>query len=203
VNFVVGLTGGIGSGKSSAAKIFADLGARVIDTDEIAHRLTQPGMPALSQIREKFGAQFFLADGSLNRALLRQKVFSDPMAKKELEAMLHPLIRMEVELILSSVQAPYTILVVPLLFESGAYHSLIQRILVVDCSERQQIDRVMARSEMSAAEARAIIATQAPRSLRIAHADDVLDNNGSWELLAKRIAELHRKYLALAEQTQN
>jgi dephospho-CoA kinase len=110
---------------------------------------------------------------------------------------------MEVELILSSVQAPYTILVVPLLFESGAYHSLIQRILVVDCSERQQIDRVMARSEMSAAEARAIIATQAPRSLRIAHADDVLDNNGSWELLAKRIAELHRKYLTLAEQTQN
>ncbi|MGH8719245.1 MAG: dephospho-CoA kinase [Burkholderiales bacterium] len=198
MSLVVGLTGGIGSGKSSAAKIFADLGAAVIDTDEIAHRLTQPGQPALSEVREKLGARFFFPDGSLDRALLRKTVFSDPSAKRELEAILHPLIRKEVERGLASVKAPYTLLVVPLLFETGAYDALIQRTLVLDCTEDKQIERATARSGMSVQEARAIISAQVPRALRIAGADDVLDNNGPAKLLSEHVAELHRKYLALA-----
>jgi dephospho-CoA kinase len=201
--FVVALTGGIGCGKTCAANFFAQLGARVVDTDEIAHRLTRAGSPALSQIGAQLGAEYFLDDGTLDRARLRQKVFTDALARKELEAILHPLIHQEALAEIAAARAPYVVLVVPLLFETGAYASIAQRTLVVDCSEKEQIQRVQARSGMSAEEARSIIAAQAPRAFRLARADDVLVNDGSPQLLETRVRELHAKYLRLAEQHAN
>lgn len=196
--FVVGLTGGIGSGKSSAANIFAELGARVVDTDEIAHRLTQPGTPALSRIRQKLGEEFILPDGGFDRLRVRQKVFSDALARKQLEAILHPMILEQASENIEVATEPYVLLVVPLLIETAAFLALTQRVLVVDCTEERQIERVVARSGMSEEEARAIISTQAPRSLRLARADDVLDNEGSVERLREHVRVLHTKYLALA-----
>ncbi|MGH8727308.1 MAG: dephospho-CoA kinase [Burkholderiales bacterium] len=203
MSFVVGLTGGIASGKSSVAKIFAELGAEVIDTDEISRALTRSGAAALKPIREKLGATFFHPDGSLDRALLRRKVFSDAGARKKLEVILHPLIRKEVERNLGAIRSPYALIVVPLLIETQGYASIIDRTLIVDCSEDKQIERLRARSRLSEKEARAIIATQAPRELRLARADDVLDNSGTEELLRGRVTELHRRYLALAGAPRN
>lgn len=199
---VIGLTGGIGSGKSSVARIFATLGATVIDTDEIAHRLTAKGAPALAATIELFGADYQLPDGNLDRAKLRQRVFSDQAAKEKLETLLHPLIRQQVASEMAAAQGPYLVLVIPLFFETGAYRSLVDRVLVVDCDEDQQISRTMSRSQLSAEEVRSIMARQATRAERIQQADDILSNRGNYADLEKQAQELHRHYLALALQRQ-
>jgi len=197
--FCVGLTGGIASGKSSAATLFEELGAAVVDTDAIAHELTRPGTVAMTAIRDAFGPTYVAADGSLERAKMRQLVFSDPAAKAKLEAILHPLIREQARAQIVATQQPYVIVVVPLLIETGAYRDLIQRVLVVDCGEELQVSRAMQRSQLKENEVRAILAAQLPRTKRLRGADDVIDNNGDIEALRQQIQQLHAKYLALAQ----
>lgn len=195
--FVVGLTGGIGSGKSEAARLFAALGVPVVDTDAIAHRLTAPGQPALERIAGLLGKDALAADGSLDRAAVRHMVFADPEKRRALEGLLHPLIReAAVRELARHAAAPYAIVVVPLLFEAGGYRDIIARSLVVDCPEELQVARAMARSGLSATEARAIMAAQLPRAQRLLLADDVLENAGTLEALGERVRELHARYLA-------
>lgn len=197
--YAVGVTGGIGCGKSSAARLFAELGASIIDTDEIAHGLTRHGQPALTRIAHTFGNAFIQADGNLDRSKMRHLVFSDAEAKRRLEDILHPLIKQQVTCAMDKCNAGYALLIVPLLMETGHYDDLIQRTLVVDCDEPQQIARTIARSHLSAAEVQAIMATQVSRKIRLARADDVLQNNGTIEHLKPQIVQLHQKYLQLAE----
>lgn len=199
---VIGLTGGIGCGKSSVARIFAALGAAVIDTDEIAHRLTARGAPALAAIIEQFGSSYQLPDGSLDRARLRKRVFSNHAAKEKLEALLHPLIKQQVVSEMAEAQGPYLVLVIPLFFETGAYRDLVDRVLVVDCDENQQISRTMSRSKLSAEDVRTVMAHQAPRAERIKLADDILSNRGNHADLEEHVNELHQHYLALALRRQ-
>ncbi len=195
--FCVGLTGGIGSGKSRAAALFAESGAAVVDTDAISHELTRADGAAIPAIRAAFGAAVIAADGSLDRAAMRARVFSDPGERQRLENMLHPLIRDRArERVLQSV-APYVLLVVPLLLETGAYRDLVDRVLVVDCTESQQIARTMARSGLAEDAVRAIMAAQLPRAERLAHADDVIRNDGDLAHLQARVLNLHRQYLRL------
>jgi dephospho-CoA kinase len=199
MNFVIGLTGGIGSGKSTVAELFADHGAAIVDTDAIAHELTAAQGAAMPEIAAAFGQNVLLADGGLDRAAMRQLVFSDPSAKIRLEAILHPLIRRESEQrCRAATGVPYVLLVVPLLVEAGEYRQRVGRILVVDCAEEVQIARVMARSGLSTEEVLAIMATQASRAERLALADDVLVNTEGRENLGKQIAVLHQRYLELA-----
>lgn len=197
--FCVGLTGGIASGKSSAAALFEELGAAVVDTDAIAHELTRPGTSAMAAIRDAFGPAYLAADGSLERAKMRQLVFSDPAAKAKLEAILHPLIRELARARIVAAQQPYVIVVVPLLVETDAYRDLIERILVVDCREELQVARAMQRSQLKESEVRAILAAQLPRTERLGRADDVVDNNGDIEALRQQIQKLHAKYVAFAQ----
>ncbi|MGH8752437.1 MAG: dephospho-CoA kinase [Burkholderiales bacterium] len=197
--FTVGLTGGISCGKSSAARMFAERGILVVDTDAIAHQLTAPGGPALAAIRRKFGTDIFASDGSLNRAQLRQRIFSDARAKKNLEALLHPLIRAEALQHLARCTTPYAVLVVPLLLETGELREHVQRVLVVDCPEAQQVARAMSRSRLSKAEVRVIMAAQLSRAARLKLADDVLSNDSSLEHLQQQVEILHRKYFKLAQ----
>jgi dephospho-CoA kinase len=196
--FCVGLTGGIGSGKSSAARIFAELGAAVVDTDDIAHQLTGAGGLAVPAIASEFGEDYLAADGALDRAKMRHLVFSDPAARERLERILHPLIRAESHARIAAATHPYVIVVVPLLLETGAYRTLIQRILVVDCEEALQIRRTMERSGLSEAGVRAIMATQVPRATRLAAADDVLNNDTDRAALRRSVETLHAHYLKLA-----
>jgi len=196
--YVIGLTGGIGSGKSAAAGMFAELGAAVVDTDAIAHELTRAGGPAIDAVRDAFGAGFVLSDGSLDRDSMRRLVFRDPAARATLEAILHPRIREQSRSRIAAAPQPYVVLVVPLLIETGACRDLVRRVLVVDCNEKRQLERAMQRSRLSQAEARAIMAAQLPREERIRHADDVLDNDGDMESLRRQVALLHAKYLTLA-----
>jgi dephospho-CoA kinase len=196
---IVGLTGGIGSGKSEAARLFSDLGAPVADTDAIAHALTAPGQPALQEIAKSFGKDALHPDGALNRAYLRQRIFSDADAKRMLEGILHPLIRAEVANILArNTSMPYQIVMVPLLFETGAYAELIDRSLLIDCEESLQIARAMARSQLAEAEVRAIMTTQCSRTQRLEMADDIIVNNGTLADLEKQVREKHEKYIRLA-----
>ncbi len=199
--YCIGLTGGIGSGKSSAAKVFRELGAGVVDTDEIAHELTGPGGAAIPGIRGQFGADYIAADGSLDRARMRRLVFGDPASKTKLEAILHPLIREQSKARIAAARQPYLLVVVPLLLETGAYRELINRVLVVDCSEEQQIARTMQRSRLTADEVRAIMATQLPRRERLARADDVLRNDDDMAAMRRQAEALHDKYLALSRQS--
>ena len=195
---VIALTGGIGSGKSSVAAILKELGAAVIDTDEIAHRLTAPGQPGAHAVGEQFGAGYLRADGALDRDRMRALVFSDPAAKKKLEAILHPMIRAEVNAAVQAAHAPYIVIAVPLLIETGAYRELARRILVVDCSEEQQMARVIRRTGLSAAAVRAIMTSQVSRGERLKHADDVVRNAAGLAELRVEVAALHGKYLELA-----
>jgi dephospho-CoA kinase len=194
----VGLTGGIGCGKSTATDMFAELGAAIIDTDVISRDLTAPGGRALPLIVEAFGAECIGSDGALDRSRMRTLVFSDALAKKKLENILHPLIRAEARARVQASKALYSILVVPLLLETGSYSDLIDRVLVVDCDEDQQIERVSARSGLSAQEVRAIMRAQLPRAERLARADDVLVNDAGIDVLRQRVHDLHRTYAALA-----
>lgn len=198
--YCIGLTGGIGSGKSSAARLFHELGAGVVDTDQIAHELTGPGGAAIAAIDRQFGADYIAADGGLARAEMRRLVFSNGAAKEKLEAILHPLIRKQAAARIAAAREPYVLVVVPLLFETGAYRELVSRVLVVDCAEEQQIARTMQRSQLTADEVRAIMTAQLPRSERLARADDVLHNDDDMNALLHQVEILHDKYLALARR---
>jgi dephospho-CoA kinase len=198
MTLVVGLTGGIGSGKSAAAAMFEELGAGVVDTDAIARELTGPGGPAVQAIREALGPEYVGADGALDRERTRARVFSDPGAKRRLENILHPMIRVEVLRRVGASRAPYVVVVIPLLFETGGYPGLIHRVVVVDCAEETQIARAMARGGLSRGDVEAIMRTQASRETRRAGAHDVLDNEGSLGELRSQVAALHRRYLDLA-----
>jgi dephospho-CoA kinase len=198
--FCVGLTGGIGSGKSVASGMFGELGAAVVDTDEISRALTAPGGAAIPPIRDEFGPQFIAADGGLDRARMRDLVFGDAGSKLKLEAILHPQIRKRARAAVGAARQPYVIVVVPLLFESGAYSDLVQRTVVVDCDEARQVERAAARSGLSDADVRRIIAAQMPRAERLKRADDVLDNDGSLPALRRQVARLHAQYLDLARK---
>ena len=196
--FCVGVTGGIGSGKSRAAALFGELGADVVDTDNISHELTAAGGSAMPAITAAFGAGAASPDGSLDRAVMRRLVFEKPDVRKQLETILHPRIR---ERALSRViesAAPYVLLVVPLLLETGGYRDLIERVLVVDCDESLQISRAMQRSNLTADAVRAIMAAQLPRQQRLAGADDVIHNDGNIAQLRGQVSDLHHQYLKLA-----
>jgi dephospho-CoA kinase len=199
--FTVGLTGGIGSGKSTVSDLFAALGVPVIDTDLIAHQLTAPGSTALDAIRAAFSAAVMQADGSLDRAALRHLVFGDAAARRQLEAILHPRIRRAVEARLASLVAPYVLIVIPLLVETGGYRDLLNRVLVVDCPEALQISRVKARSGLAHDEILAILAVQASRAERLAAANDVIVNTASQASLRDEVAALHQRYLTLAAKS--
>ena len=196
--YVVGLTGGIGSGKSAAADEFARLGATVVDTDVIAREVTSARGAAIPALRGLFGPEYFEASGAMDRAKVRERVFSDAIAKKNLEAVLHPMIRAESERQIAAATGPYVVYVVPLLVESGNYRSRVQRVAVVDCPEEVQIERVRQRSQLPEDEVRRIIATQVPRAQRRAAADDLIDNGGTLDALHKRARELHQSYLDFA-----
>ena len=198
MSFVVGLTGGIGSGKSAAEQEFAALGATVVDTDAIARELTDKGGAAIAEIEQRFGRSFLDAAGAMDRKKMRDRVFADPAAKRTLEAVLHPMIREESARRIAAAAGPYVVHVVPLLVESGDYRRRVNRVLVVDCPEEMQVERVRARSGLSADEVRAIMRGQASRAERLAAADDVIDNSGSREALRKQVSALHQKYLQFA-----
>jgi dephospho-CoA kinase len=198
VPLVIALTGGIGSGKSRVADFLEEFGAAVIDTDAIAHRLTASGEPGAVQIGAQFGPEYLGPDGALDRKRMRDLVFADPASRKKLESILHPMIRAEVGAAVHAAQAPYIVLVVPLLVETGAYRDLARRVLVVDCSESEQIRRVRARNGLSDETIRGIMASQASRAERLARADDVICNDADIETLKQRSAEAHKRYLSLA-----
>jgi dephospho-CoA kinase len=198
--FCVGLTGGIGCGKSSAARLFQTLGAGVVDVDDISHALTQPAGAGIPEITRQFGPEFVRSDGSLDRARMRELVFNDPHAKNRLEAILHPLIGAQAREQVAHAKQPYVVLVVPLLLERNAYQDIVQRIAVVDCSEQTQIERTMRRSNLSESAVRAIMAAQISRADRLAKADDVLNNDGDAESLQRQVEALHQRYLALSQK---
>jgi dephospho-CoA kinase len=197
--FCVGLTGGIGSGKSSAARLFQDLGAGVVDVDDISHALTRPGGAAIPEIISQFGRDFIAPDGSLDRARMRELVFKDAKAKSRLEAILHPLIGRQARDQVAQAGQPYVLLVVPLLLERNAYRDMVQRIAVVDCPEQTQIERTMRRSGIPESAVRAIMAAQLSRADRLQKANDILHNDGSEDDLRQQVEKLHERYLGLAQ----
>jgi dephospho-CoA kinase len=194
---VVGLTGGIGCGKSTVSRRFSELGVPVIDADDIARELVEPGSPALDEIAESLGAESIDASGRLNRSALRRRIFEDPEAKSRLEHILHPRVRAEIQARLTTIDAPYCLVAVPLLIESGM-QDLVDRVLVVDCDPEQQVERVAARDTVPAEQVEAILSAQLPREQRLAAADDVIDNSGTPEALFLRIEELDGLYRRLA-----
>ena len=193
--YVVGLTGGIGSGKSTVTDLFAAAGAGVVDTDAIAHELTAANGPAMPALRAALGDWAVTDEGALNRPAVRERAFADEAVRKALEGVLHPMIRSLSAERCRAATAPYVILAVPLLVESGAWRERCDRVLVVDCPEDLQIARVMTRSALSEAAVRAILAAQATRAQRLAVADDVIENTGSLVGLADRVGALHCTYL--------
>lgn len=198
--FAVGLTGGIGSGKTTVAGLFAELGAGVVDTDAIARALTGPGQAPVNEIAQRFGPQYVTEDGALDRARMRKLAFEDSRAKNELESILHPLIRRESERLVANLTAPYVILVVPLLFESGAYQTLVRRVLVVDSDQETRIERVRRRNNLPREEILSIIASQIGQAERLRRADDLIRNDGDVAALKTQVATLHRKYIGLAAE---
>jgi len=198
MSLIVGLTGGIGSGKSTVAALFAEHGAGIIDTDTIAHHLTRSGGAAIAAIRDAFGDDFLAEDGALDRARMRGLVFSDAAARQRLEQILHPMIFEQSKAELRQLGAcPYVIVVVPLLPESRNFRQLVQRVLVVDCDENTQVARVIGRSRMAETEVRAIIARQTPRTERLRLADDIIRNDAGLDSLARQVAGLHESYTNL------
>ncbi|BFM17648.1 dephospho-CoA kinase [Maricurvus nonylphenolicus] len=198
MTLIIGLTGGIGSGKTAVSDRFAAKGITVVDADLASRAVVEPGRPALQAIEEHFGSEVITPEGSLDRALLRQKVFADENERKWLEQLTHPLIREEIISGLENATSPYALLVSPLLVESGQ-SQLTQRILVVDVPEAVQLERTMARDDNPEAQVKAIMAAQANRETRLGYADDVVENNGSLEDLDRQVEQLHQRYLTLAE----
>lgn len=197
--FVVGLTGGIGSGKTAVSDRFHALGINIVDADIAARVVVEPGKPALQEIQKHFGAAIIQANGSLDRAILREKVFKDDQERKWLEQLLHPLINEEIRKKLASSSSPYTMLVSPLLIETGQSR-FTQRILVVDVPLETQIERTMARDNNSEEQVRNIIKVQTSRQERVASADDIIVNDQDIDKLDQSVSELHAKYLELADQ---
>ncbi len=195
---VVALTGGIGSGKTTVARHLATLGVPIIDADLIARELVQPGSECLAEIVETFGPAVLDSDGSLDRSALRQRVFADPSSRARLEAILHPRIREVMTRRLKALDAPYAVLVIPLLIETGQ-KELAHRVLVVDAPEAAQIARVRERDGMDGQQVRAILAAQSDRATRLLAADDVIENDGDLDALLRRTEALHRRYLELSE----
>ncbi|MGE5241648.1 MAG: dephospho-CoA kinase [Bacteroidota bacterium] len=193
----IGLTGGIGSGKSAATLLFSARGAPVIDTDEIAHALVEPGQPAYDEIVKSFGEDILDGNHRINRDRLRERVFENATERKRLEAILHPRIREVVRAKIADLESPYCIVVVPLLIESG-FDDLVDRVLVVDASENLQIQRTVTRSGLSEPEIRKIMSAQATRAQRLQRADDVIENNADRKQLEKEVERLHHWYLSLA-----
>lgn len=198
MTMIIGLTGGIACGKTVATDIFRKLGVPVIDADEVSRELTGPGGKALPQVALAFGADMIDAQG-MKRDLMRDIIFSDPKAKQQLEEILHPMIKREMFERLKAVKAPYVILSVPLLLESGRWADAVKRVLVVDVSEDEQINRLVYDRHMSEEQARAIIETQISREKRVAAADDLIDNSGTLEELEEKVRGLHTFYLKMAE----
>jgi dephospho-CoA kinase len=198
--FTVGLTGGIGSGKSAVARLFAERGVTIVDTDQIARSLTTAQGAAMPDIIAEFGAGMADADGAMDRAQMRELVFRDPDAKRRLEAILHPRIRAAVAAAAAIATGPYVIFDVPLLVESGTWKDRVDRVLVVDCPEAMQVARVMARNGLPEDQVRAIMAAQSPRPARLAAADDVVDNSGKLEDLPGQIDRLHQLYLDFSKR---
>lgn len=196
--FIVGITGGIGSGKSTVERRFAALGVDIVDTDRIAHELSGPGGAAIEPIRADFGDAVITADGALDRDAMRALVFADDSARGRLEAILHPLIGAQSRARIAVASGPYTMLVVPLLVEKGNWKGRVDRVLVVDCPRETQIARVMARNGFERAQVEAILSAQASREERLAVADDVIDNGGEESSLDAAVDELHRRYLEMA-----
>jgi len=194
----IGLTGGIGSGKTRVSDIFSELGLPVIDTDVVARQLTARDGAALPQIRAFWGESVMRPDGELDRDALRRRIFADPYERRQLEAILHPLIRRQVVAELASLNAPYVVVVIPLLVETVEYRELLDRVLVVDCPESLQVERVRARSGLSAEEVSAIISAQADRASRIAAADDVIVNDADSRSLRDQVLSLDAKYREIA-----
>lgn len=197
--FSVGLTGGIGCGKSTVADLFAERGASLVDTDVLAHQLAAPGGAAMPALLQAFGPQFATPEGAMDRARMRDLVFNDPGARVRLEAIMHPLIRAATVAAAEAATGPYIIYVVPLLVESGNWRERVQRILAIDCQEATQIARVMARSKLPEEQVRAIMAVQATRQQRRAAADDVIDNDADLRALIPQVDRLHAFYLAQAQ----
>jgi dephospho-CoA kinase len=193
----IGLTGGIGCGKTTVARLFAELGSPVIDADQIAHELVAKGQPALKQIDQQFDGGILHPDGSLNRSRLREIVFSDPAQKQKLESILHPLVYQSIQAELERLNAPYCIIAIPLLFETNMTH-FVDRVLVVDCPVETQIARVRKRDQLSLERIRSIIDSQVSRDVRKSHADDLIDNSESDYRLAEQVKKLHNLYLSLS-----
>lgn len=194
--WILGLTGGIGSGKSAAAQRFAELGVQLVDADQAARWVVEPGRPALLRIAERYGADILQPGGELDRAALRARIFESPEERKWLEALLHPLIRQEIWGFLESANSPYAILVSPLLVESGQYRQ-VDRVLVVDVPQALQLQRAIARDGVSEAQVQAILAAQMRRDERLRHADDVLANDRDLAWLNGQVERLHEFYLGL------
>ena len=195
---VVGLTGGMGSGKTTVSNLFAELGVPVIDTDLIGRQLTDPGSEVLDEVRTMFTDEVMHADGTLDRAALRRLVFKDTPARRRLEALLHPRIRKRVGQDLALLDVPYSIVVIPLLVEAGGYQDVLDRVLVIDCPQAMQVERVMLRSDLSRDEVEAMLATQASREKRLAVANDVILNTTTPDVLRTQVIRLHQHYGALA-----
>jgi dephospho-CoA kinase len=194
----IGLTGGIASGKSTVAQRFIELGISVIDADESSRFVVAPGQPGLAAVTARFGADVLTADGTLDRRALRGLIFADPQKRLALEAILHPLIRADMERRAAAAGGSYVVMAIPLLVEGGGARDRVDRILVVDAAEEAQLERLMARDGGSLSQARAILSAQANRESRIKAADDVLVNSGSVSDLRQAVDDLHRRYLNLA-----
>ncbi|EBC9986118.1 dephospho-CoA kinase [Salmonella enterica subsp. enterica serovar Montevideo] len=199
MRYTVALTGGIGSGKSTVADAFTDLGITVIDADIIARQMVEPGQPALNAIAEHFGSELIAADGTLRRRALRERIFSHPEEKAWLNALLHPLIQQETQRQFQQATSPYVLWVVPLLVENRLYQKA-NRVLVVDVTPETQLMRTMQRDDVTRKHVEHILAAQATREARLAVADDVIDNNGAPDAIASDVARLHASYLQLASQ---
>jgi dephospho-CoA kinase len=202
VSFTVGLTGGIGSGKTTVATQLAALGAAVVDTDEISRRLTGPKGAAIAALVEAFGERYVGADGALDRAAMRAIAFEDPLARARLESILHPAIRAEADAALAASRGPYAVVVVPLLFETRGYRDRATRTLAVDCDESLQVARTTARSGLTEEAVRAIMRTQWPRWRRLQMADDVIWNGGDAQALAPECERLHARYTEMASRSR-
>jgi dephospho-CoA kinase len=195
--FIVGLTGGIGCGKTTVTELFIQLGVQVVDADIVAREVVMPGTPCLNAISTQFGAGMLLASGELNRAMLRQRIFNDVAAKTWLEQLLHPAIRQQILTQLAALTSPYALLVAPLLLENKL-NQYVQRVLVIDLPEHLQLSRAMARDSSDKQQINAIMAAQLPRAERLKYADDIITNDSSIADLSPQVSALHQYYLQLA-----